>query len=242
MSLMTMLEGAQNGRLFAHVADSLDLDEAATRAAMDRLCPAIARQLMEAARSDDGLHQSLLDLIEDGGASPLDQPDGLTGAEGVADGNAILEDIYGTRNHAMVAMRRAAPDLPERELARLAPISATAVVAALARANRPVAAAALPAEARATGDTGLIGTIIGAVIAGAVSGAVRELTSAARRGTGGTTRYTRSRSRSRTAKSKSRTKAKTRTKSKARTGTAGTRARGTSIEAIFRDILGTIGK
>ena len=68
MSLMTLLEQAQGGGLFANVARSLDLDEAETRKAMRKLCPAIAERLKDKAAADEDLFQSLLDLIEDGGA------------------------------------------------------------------------------------------------------------------------------------------------------------------------------
>ena len=84
MSVMTMLQAAQGGKLFSHVAESLDLDEAETRKAMGLLCPAIAGRLKDAAAADDDLLQSLLDLIEDGaGALPLEETDAVTGEEAV---------------------------------------------------------------------------------------------------------------------------------------------------------------
>ena len=52
MSVMTMLQAAQGGKLFSHVAESLDLDEAETRKAMGLLCPAIAGRLKDAAAAD----------------------------------------------------------------------------------------------------------------------------------------------------------------------------------------------
>jgi hypothetical protein len=230
MSLMTMLSAAQGGGLFARVARSLDLDEDETRKAMGVLCPAIARQLKIKAQKDEDLFQSLLDLIEDDdGMAPLETPESLTDADAVADGNAILGDIYGSRNAAMVALRKVAEQVPERELAKLAPISATAVVAALAQANRartgqpmPLTTAQ-PAANSSNGESGIIGSIIGAVISGAVQGVVRELTSARRRSS---TSYTKSRSRKKSGKSKRTTSTQKR------------RTNSVSIEDIFRDILG----
>lgn len=227
MSLMTMLQAAQDGALFAQVARSLDLDEDQTRKAMGVLCPAIARQLKTKAAKDEDLLEALLDLIDDDdGTPPLEAHESLTGADAVADGNAILGDIYGSRNAAMVALRKVAEQIPERELAKLAPISATAVVAALAQANRARASQPMPltaAQPVAGGDSGIIGSIIGAVIAGAVQGVVRELTSKRRRST---TSYTKSRARKKSGK----TKMTTSTQRRRRTST--------SIEDIFRDILG----
>ncbi len=233
MSLMTMLSAAQGGQLFANVAQSLDLDEAETKKAMGRLCPAIAKELKAAAGKDDALFQSLLDLIADGATgSPLEDQEAITGPEGLADGNAILDDIYGSRNAAMIALRHVAEDTPERELTKLAPISATAVVAALAHANRPAAAQAMGlagAQPAASGsEGGLMGTIINAVIAGAVSGVMREITSATRRST---TSYTRSRAKRKTTAASRSRKKKTAATRKRSTG-------GISIEDIFRDLLG----
>jgi hypothetical protein len=233
MSLMSMLSAAQGGQLFAKVAQSLDLDEAETRKAMGKLCPALARQLRTAAEDDEDLYKSLLELIADGAqGSPLEDPEAITGPEGLADGNAILEDIYGSRNDAMIALRKVAADTPERELAKLAPISATAVVAALAHANQPAAAEAVrlagTQQAQGSSDSGLVGTLINAIIAGAVSGIMREITSATRRST---TSYRRSRSRRTTASTSRTRKRKTTTTRKRSTA-------GISIEDIFRDLLG----
>jgi hypothetical protein len=227
MSLMTLLEQAQGGRLYSAVAQSLDLDDAETRKAMRKLCPAIADKLHEKAARDEELFQTLIDLIEGGaGASPLDTPETLTGAEAVADGNAILDDIYGSRNGAMVALRQVDETIPERELSKLAPISATAVVAALAQANRPMAlAAAQPVAGQAA--QGFFGALLAAIIAGIVSALTKQLKP---RTTRRRTSYARTRNqRKTTAKSRSAT---TRRKT----------ASQVSVEDLFRDILGNLGK
>lgn len=233
MSLMSMLEQAQGGRLFAAVARSVDLDEAQTRKAMDKLCPAIAGQLHDRAAKDDELFQSLLDLIADNGAaSPLDDADALTGPEALSDGNAILDDVFGSRSAAMAALRAADASVPERELAKLGPISATAVVAALAQANKPLALAAaqpLPAAGTgATGGQGIIGTLVSAIIAGIIAALTKKLTASTRRRR--TTTYSRSRSQRRTT-----TASRGRAPARRRTTTA-------SVEDIFRDILGNLRK
>lgn len=229
MSLMTMLEQAQGGSLFANVARSLDLDEAQTGKAMRQLCPAIAARLREKAQADDSLFQTLLDIVEDNGqGSPLDDPEMLASTEAISDGNAILDDIYGSRNAAMVALRAVDPTIPERELSKLAPISATAVVAALAAANRPLAlsAAAAPARASSAGE-GFISAFISAIVAGIVAALTKKLRTPTRRRS--TTGYARTRSRRKT------TPAKSRTTTRRRTNTA-------SVEDLFRDILGNLGK
>lgn len=231
MSLMEMLDHAQSGQLYAAVARNVDLDAAQTRKAMARLCPAIATRLHARAAEDEGLFQSLLDLISDNGAgSPLEGAEHLTGAEAVSDGNAILDDIYGSRSAAIAALRTAEPGINERELVKLAPISATAVVAALAEANRPLAFAGepLPAAGAASGQ-GIIGALVSAIIAGIISALTRKLTQSTRRRS--TTSYSRARTQRRTTTAASRS----RTTTRRRTANA-------SVEDIFKDILGNLGK
>lgn len=232
MSLTSLLEHAQGGRLFAAVARSLDIGESQTRSAMGKLCPVIAERLHARAAEDEALFQSLLDLIADNGAgSLLEEGEALTGPEAVADGNAILDDVFGSRSAAMAALRQTDPALPERELAKLAPISATAVVAALAEANRPLGlAAAGPPQAAAGGSAaqGFLGALISAIVAGIVAALTRKLAAPTRRRRS-STGYARSRSQRRTGTSRSR--APTRR-----------RSANASVEDIFKDILGNLGK
>lgn len=238
MSLMTMLGNAQGGQLFAQVGRVVELDAAATRKAMDALCPAIALQLEAEARKDPELLDTLLDLLEDGAEGmPLDDPEALTGAEAIADGNAILDDIYGTRTAAMAAMGLLAGDVPETTLAKLAPMSATAVVAALTQANVPMSLTGVQ-PAKGTSRDGILSTIINAIIAGAVQSILRQLAPKKRKSTSS---YSRSKSKS---KSKS-TRSRSKTKSSSRKKSASTQKKKTSataVEDIFREILGNIGK
>jgi hypothetical protein len=227
MNLMTLMEQAQGGGLFANVARSLDLDAAQTAKAMRKLCPAIATRLRDKAEADEGLFQTLLDLVEDSGqGSPLDDAEALTNPEAISDGNAILDDVFGSRNAAMVALREVDQTIPERELRKLAPISATAVVAALAAANRPMAlSTALPASASSAGQ-GFVSALVSAIIAGIVAALTRKLRTPTRRRSTG---YARTRSRSKTTAAKSRSSATRR------------RTTNASVEDLFRDILRNLG-
>ena len=58
------------------------------------------------------------------GGDLLANSDALLGAETAEDGNAILADLYGSRDAAVRAMREMAPRLPEMALLRLAAIAA----------------------------------------------------------------------------------------------------------------------
>lgn len=227
MSMTSILDQAAGGKLFASVARATSLDEAATRNTMHKLCPAIAQALHDKAEKDEELYQSLLDLIEDGEeASSLDQPQTLTSAEAIADGNQILLDVFGSREKSVAALRKADTTMSEGELNALAPICATTVVAALAKANQPLALAAAQPQQVAGEKGGVISTLIGAIVAGIVSALVKQFTSGTRRRT---TSYSTARTKRRTTRSRS-------------TTTRRSRSSTASLENVFKDILGNLGK
>ena len=216
MTLITMLAEAQGGQLFSAVAKSVDLSADQCRSAMAKLCPAIAAAMKAKAESDAGLYDSLLDLLDDNGdASPLDDPEGLTGAEALQDGAAILADVYGSRNAAIVEMRNLAGNVSETSLSKLAAISATAVVAALAQSNRTAMPLTAAQPAAGTAGGGIFSVLINAVIKGAVQAATRQPGPKRRR-------------RSYTAYSTRRRKSSTKR-----------RASSSALEDIFSEILGT---
>ena len=226
MSLMTMLDQAAGGTMFSELARNLSLDEATMRNAMAKLCPAIAAALHDRAAKDDELFQSLLDLIEDGEeASTLDAPYSLTSAEAMADGTRILDDVFGSREKAVVALRKVEPALPENDLNTLSPICATIVVAALAKANQPMPLAAAAPQPAAGEKGGFLGALVSAIIAGIISALVKQLTPRRRR----TTSYSTARGKRRT------TRSRTATTRRSRTASA-------SLETVFKEILGNLGK
>ena len=223
MTLMTMLDAAQGGKFFAEAAAMADLSAPQCRAAMEKLCPAIAAQMKTKAEADADLYDSLMALLADNGdAAPLDDPGALTDGDAQEDGAAILTDVYGSRNAAMLEMRKLAGDVPETALSKLAAIGATAVVAALAQSNRKIMPQALAqpltgAQPAVSGG-GIFGIIVSSLIKGVVQAAARQF--AARRRRRSYTRYTTSRRKSRS---------------------TATRQRGSTsaLEDIFSEILGT---
>lgn len=179
MALMDSLEQAQGGRFFAGAGRIAGLDAAQAEAAMRALSPAIAQALRKRAR-DDAAFDKLLDVIEDGqGDAFLDDPAALADPEVLADGRAILKDIYGSEAKFIKTGRALVPDLSDTALRKLMAIAASAVLAVLVRTNRG-AMALSAAEPEARGD-GLLGTIVSAVIEGAIKGATRSLSTRTRR-------------------------------------------------------------
>ena len=223
MTLMTMLDAAQGAKFFAEAAAVTELPAPQCRAVMEKLCPAIAAQMKAKAEADADLYDSLMALLEDNGdQSPLDDPGALTDGEALEDGAAILTDVYGSRNAAMVEMRKLAGDVPETALSKLAAIGATAVVAALAQSNRrvmPLAATLqLSGAQQAVSGGGIFSVLVSSLIKGAVQAAARQFVPKRRRRS--TTRYTTTRRKSRS--------------------TATRRSASTSVlEDIFSEILGT---
>jgi hypothetical protein len=223
MALMSMLETAQGGSLFATAAKALGLSADDTRAAMTAICPAIAEKLRDKAEQDADTYDTLLDLLDDNaGGGSLEDPEALTGAEAVSDGNAMLEDIYGSRNAAIVALRQLAPAISESALPKLAALSATAVLMVIA-AGPGTPAPLVGAQAAAdTGGGGILGTIVSAVVKGLMEGAQRSLAPKRRRRRGYSGYF-----------GKRRTTRKTTRKTTRR------RKTGTTLEDIFGEILGT---
>jgi hypothetical protein len=164
MALMDILGRAQGGHYFAGVGNVVGLGAKEAEKAISAMAPAIAQKLKTRAAADPDAFDNLLDLLEDeGGTSDLDDAEAMTGPEAVSDGNAILDDVYGNRNAAISTMRELAPAVPETSLSKLAAISATSVLAALAQSQAMPAAAEPPSS----GGGGLLGTIVSAIVQGA---------------------------------------------------------------------------
>lgn len=218
MALMDILAGAQGGALFANAGAAVGISTTDAAKAMKALCPAIAVQLKAKSQEDSGTFEALLDLLEDNAdGSLIDDPAALSGGEAIADGNAILDQIYGSRQAAISEMRKLAPQVAELALVKIAPISATAVLGALAKSQTvmPLAGAALAASSE---GGGLLGTIVSELIKGAVQGAARSLAPRRRRRRSTTSYFGTKRKRKTTRKRKSRTP---------------------TLEDVFGEILGT---
>jgi hypothetical protein len=179
MSLMDMLKTAQGGQFFANAGAAAGIDAARAERALAAICPAIAQALREKAE-DELAFDRLLDVLEDGeGDAFLDDPGLLADPEVRKDGAAILADIYGARKGVAV-LQPLASDLTGSELARLAPIGAVSVLAALGRANASKLGIAGTQTAQEEGG-GLLGTIVSAVVEGIAQGAARSLAPRRRR-------------------------------------------------------------
>jgi hypothetical protein len=181
MGLIDILAGAQGGEFFANAGHVAGLDPSAARQAIGGMAPVIAAQLRKRAEDHEAF-EALLDLISDGeGDAFLDDAHLIADPEVMQDGNAILTDIYGSKAGALKALRPQASALDESALGKLAPITASAVLAALVRSNKGAQYLTGAQQAADDGGGGILSTIISAVIKGAVQSATRQLTPRRRR-------------------------------------------------------------
>ncbi len=131
MTMMTILDAAENGNYFASVAKACGMTASEAKSNLGKLCPAIARQLKSKSQNDYEALEALLDLLDEGGGSS--DLDNLTDSEAIADGKAVLEDIYGSPAVALAEMKGLAPGLEDTQYEKISAIAATSVLAVLAK-------------------------------------------------------------------------------------------------------------
>ncbi|MEQ1523764.1 MAG: DUF937 domain-containing protein [Aestuariivirga sp.] len=175
MTMMSILATSDNGNYFASVAQSCNMSTVTAKSTLERLCPAIATKLKAKAASDNNEFEALLDLLDEG-----DDLDGLTDGEAIADGKAVLDDLYGSTPAALAEMKKLAPGLSDAQYENISAIAATSVLAVLAKSYAtPVTLAGSTGDAPQGG--GILATIIAAILKGLLQGARSQLAPRRRR-------------------------------------------------------------
>jgi hypothetical protein len=180
VSIIAILENAEGGRFFANAGKASGVSEVEAEAAIEKLAPAIAQQLKDKAAKSPEAFEHLLDLIEEGDVSELQQDGALTDRDAHSDGAAILDDLYGSAQGAEAALGGFAGQLEKLQAYALACISATAVLATLSASNAPKLAGNVP-QAASSGDGGILSIILAALVKGLLQGARRQLAPRRRR-------------------------------------------------------------
>jgi hypothetical protein len=176
MAIVDLLAAAQGGQFFANAGHVAGLTARDAEMAVASIAPAIAAKLKDKAGSDPEAFDQLLDLLEEGGdSSDLDDAEAMTGEESLADGKAILSDLYGST--ADETLGKLAPHVTGTALEKISAISATSVLAALAASN----ANTLASPAAESSGGGIISVIIAALMKGLMQGASRQLAPRRRR-------------------------------------------------------------
>ena len=169
MTLMSILATSDNGNYFSNVAQACSMSAGDAKSTLERLCPAIVAQLKAKAQSDNDSFEALLDLLDEG-----DDLNGLTDGEAIADGNAVLDDLYGSTPAALAEMKKFAPGLSDVQYENISAIAATSVLAVLAKSYAtPVTLAGSTGDAPQGG--GILATIIAALIKGLLQGVRSQL-------------------------------------------------------------------
>lgn len=160
MTMMSILSKTENGDYFGRVGLACNMSAATAEASLARLCPAIALRLKEKSANDNNAFEALLDLLDEG-----DDLTGLTDAEAIADGQAVLADLYGSTPAALAEMKKLAPGLSDAQCKNISAIAATSVLAVLAKSYTAPATLAGSTDEAPQGS-GLMATIMAALIAG----------------------------------------------------------------------------
>ncbi|MDO8352391.1 MAG: DUF937 domain-containing protein [Aestuariivirga sp.] len=175
MTLMSILAASGNGKYFDGVAQACNMSADEAKSTLERLCPAIAAQLKAKAQGDNDSFEALLDLLDEG-----DDLNGLTDGEAIADGKAVLDDLYGSPAGALAEMKKLAPGLSDAQYGNISAIAATSVLAVLAKSYATPATLAGSAGDAPQGG-GILATIIAALIKGLLQGARSQLAPRRRR-------------------------------------------------------------
>ena len=175
MTLMSILATSDNGNYFSNVAQTCSMSAGDAKSALERFCPAIAKQLQAKMQSDNNAFEALLDLLDEG-----DDLNGLTDGEAIADGKAVLDDLYGSTPAALAEMKKLAPGLSDAQYENISAIAATSVLAVLAKSYAtPATLTGSTGEAPQGG--GILATIIAAILKGLLQGVRSQLAPRRRR-------------------------------------------------------------
>ena len=171
INLFDMLTQTNNGAAVQQVAQQTGLQPDMAQAAIKALLPAIAGGLQRNVQQPGGL-QSLLGALQNGQHEQyLDQPESLAQPNAIADGNAILGHLLGSKDTSRAVAAQAAQKtgLSEPVLKSVLPMVASMAMASLSKqTKKPDMAGALagmlsgqqPQPAQG-GIGGLLGGLLG---------------------------------------------------------------------------------
>ena len=133
MNLLTALLDSGNGSLVDTIAGALNLSQDDTRKAITTVAPAFSHAVKRNTASQDGLSGLLKALSSGNHGRYVDHPETLSRSETIADGNAILGHLFGSkevsRNVAGHASQETGVDYGK--LKKMLPMVAAAVMGAM---------------------------------------------------------------------------------------------------------------
>lgn len=182
MALIDILAAAQGGQYFSNAGHASGISEDAARRALAVIGPAIAERLRDKSEQDQDSFEKLVDLLDDDdGSFDLDDPNSVLGAEAVADGEAILRDLYGGVTQARTVFSKMNVGIDGVALEQLASLGATSVLASLTTSYRTPQTLVGTQPAASSSGGGILGQIVSALVEGAMKGATKQLAPKRRR-------------------------------------------------------------
>ena len=135
MNLLDTILNSQNGAAVQQLGDHLGLGSDQTVAALSALVPALAGGVHQNAQTPDGLSGLVAALTGGSHQQYLDNPAALAHADTIADGNAILGHVFGSKDvsREVAAQASAQTGLGADVLQKMLPMAAALVMGALAR-------------------------------------------------------------------------------------------------------------
>lgn len=138
INLFDMLTQANNGAAVQQVGQQTGLQPDMAQAAIKALLPAIAGGLQRNVQQPGGL-QSLLGALQNGQHEQyLDQPESLAQPNAIADGNAILGHLLGSKDTSRAVAAQAAQKtgLSEQVMKSVLPMVASMAMASLSKQTK----------------------------------------------------------------------------------------------------------
>lgn len=135
MKLLESLLEANGGSVVREMARGLGVDEGQAQSGLEQLVPALARGIQRNASQPGGLDGLLGALASGGHQRYVDRPEELAGRDTVAEGNAILGHILGSKDVSRNVAGRAAREsgLDSGLLEKMLPMVAAATMGTLGK-------------------------------------------------------------------------------------------------------------
>lgn len=135
MNVLESIVSANDGALVRQVGSHLGLSDDHTTAALGALVPALAAGLHRNAGGPGGLNNLLAALADGGHTRYVDDPSTLNQPQTIADGDAILGHVLGSKDvsRQLAAHAAAQTGIGEGVLKRMLPMAAALVMGTLAK-------------------------------------------------------------------------------------------------------------
>ncbi len=135
MGMLETILGGQNNQIIAQLSRSVGLDESDVQNVVHKLLPAFSNGIKANAGNSDALGGLLNALTSGNHQQFIDKPEALADTQAVEEGNAILGQVFGSkdvsRNVAGYAAQETGVD--SSIIKKLLPLVATTVIGALSK-------------------------------------------------------------------------------------------------------------